>query len=100
MKDFNERQKRFKNYDAVAGYTVETLDYVDPTMGKVAQFGSDAYSIFKGVYAGDVGSVSMTSTGTPTSTTRRRATTCARHTVRTSSTSSRIIKNASDLPIV
>ncbi len=56
MKEVNARQKAFKNYDAVADYTVEVLDYVDPTMGKIAQFGSDSYSIFKGIYIGDVGS--------------------------------------------
>ena len=57
MKEVNARQKKFRNYDAAADYTVEVLDYVDPTYGKVAQFGSDAYSVFKGVYSGDVGSV-------------------------------------------
>lgn len=57
LTEYNDRQKRFKNYDAIADYTVETLSYINPTAGKVAQFGSDAYNIFKGVYNGDVGSV-------------------------------------------
>ena len=63
MKEVNARQKRFKNYDAAVDYTVEVLDYVDPTYGKVAQFGSDSYSIFKGVYTGDVGSLLKGSMG-------------------------------------
>ena len=57
MKEVNERQKKYKNYDAVADYSVEVLDYVDPTAGKAAEFGADAYYVFRGVYTGDVGSV-------------------------------------------
>ena len=56
MKESNARKKKYDNYSAASQYTVEVLDYIDPTAGKVASMGDNAFKIFKGYTTNDWGS--------------------------------------------
>ena len=55
LKESSKRKEAFENYDAVANYTPEVLGYINPTAGKVGEFGANAYNIFKGFYSNDWG---------------------------------------------
>jgi hypothetical protein len=55
IKEFNERKARYDNYDAVANYGPELAGYINPTAGKVTEFGADVYRIFRGYYTGNWG---------------------------------------------
>ncbi len=55
MKEVNAKNLRWKNYNAVSDYTADTVNQVDPTMGKVASFGSSVLDVVRAYYTGDVG---------------------------------------------
>ena len=55
MKEYNEKQLRWKNYNAVADYTADTAKQIDPTFGKVTEFGKDVFDVVRAYYTGDVG---------------------------------------------
>ena len=40
MKEVNAKVLKWKNYNAISDYTADTVNQIDPTMGKVASFGS------------------------------------------------------------
>lgn len=53
MKETNEKRWKWENYNAVAEFTAETANQIDPTLGKVADFGKDIFSVVRGYYMGD-----------------------------------------------
>ena len=55
MKSVNEKKKKWSNYDAVADYTADTVNQIDPTAGKVATFGNAVFDVVRGYYMGDAG---------------------------------------------
>lgn len=53
MKETNEKRWKWENYNAVAEFTAETANQIDPTLGKVGEFGKDVFSVVRGYYMGD-----------------------------------------------
>ncbi len=55
MQETNAKKLRWSNYNAVADYTAETANQIDPTFGKVTEFGKDVFNVARAYYTGDVG---------------------------------------------
>ncbi len=55
MQETNAKKLRWNNYNAVADYTAETANQIDPTFGKVTEFGINTFNIVRAYYTGDVG---------------------------------------------
>ena len=55
MQETNAKKLRWNNYNAVADYTAETANQIDPTFGKVTEFGKDVFNVARAYYTGDVG---------------------------------------------
>ncbi|MBE5899835.1 MAG: hypothetical protein E7279_09565 [Lachnospiraceae bacterium] len=55
MQETNAKKLRWNNYNAVADYTAETANQIDPTFGKVTEFGKDVFNLARAYYTGDVG---------------------------------------------
>jgi len=55
MQETNAKKLRWNNYNAVADYTAETAKQIDPTFGKVTEFGKDVFNLARAYYTGDVG---------------------------------------------
>ncbi len=55
MKEVNAKVLKWKNYNAISDYTADTVNQIDPTMGKVASFGSSVFDVVRAYYTGDVG---------------------------------------------
>ncbi len=55
MQETNAKKLRWNNYNAVADYTAETANQIDPTFGKVTEFGKNTFNIVRAYYTGDVG---------------------------------------------
>ncbi len=54
MQETNAKKLRWNNYNAVADYTAETANQIDPTFGKVTEFGKDVFNLARAYYTGDV----------------------------------------------
>ena len=54
MQETNAKKLRWNNYNAVADYTAETANQIDPTFGKVTEFGKDVFNVARAYYTGDV----------------------------------------------
>jgi len=54
MQETNAKKLRWSNYNAVADYTAETANQIDPTFGKVTEFGKDVFNLARAYYTGDV----------------------------------------------
>ena len=54
MQETNAKKLRWSNYNAIADYTAETANQIDPTFGKVTEFGKDIFNVARAYYTGDV----------------------------------------------
>ena len=54
MQETNAKRLRWSNYNAMADYTADTAKQIDPTFGKVAEFGNDVFDVVRAYYTGDV----------------------------------------------
>ena len=55
MQEVNAKKTNWKKYNAVADYTCKTANQIDPTFGKVTEFGKDVFNVARAYYTGDVG---------------------------------------------
>ncbi len=55
MQEVNEKNKRWRNYNAAAEYVADTVSQIDPTVGKVAGVGKDVFDVVRAYYTGDLG---------------------------------------------
>ena len=55
MQETNQKRLKWNNYNAVADFTAETANQVDPTLGKVASFASAGVNLARAYYTGDIG---------------------------------------------
>ena len=55
MQETNAKRLKWNNYNAVADFTAETANQVDPTLGKVASFASAGVNLARAYYTGDIG---------------------------------------------